>query len=256
MMFRRRADDLLVATLEAGGIGLTACYVALEIRYSFGDGRLTGPISFSESAWQLLTLTVQAVALLHIAGRTGRPVLHWAWRIAGGMALACGMALLVINPALTNADAGIASLAAAYAAPAALAMLARRQMPTADLRDGLTLYAVVSGFAWMTLQIREAFHPGAIGLYRAPVADAELWAWSGAWLAYGVALMMQGIRAGDRLLRMFAMAVVGLVCAKVFLVDMSDLAGLWRVLSFLGLGLALIGLGAVYRRFVLPTKQA
>jgi uncharacterized membrane protein len=52
------------------------------------------------------------------------------------------------------------------------------------------------------------------------------------------------------------MAVVGLVCAKVFLVDMSDLAGLWRVLSFLGLGLALIGLGAVYRRFVLPTKQA
>jgi uncharacterized membrane protein len=31
---------------------------------------------------------------------------------------------------------------------------------------------------------------------------------------------------------------------------MADLGGLWRVLSFLGLGLALIGLGAVYRRFV------
>jgi hypothetical protein len=30
---------------------------------------------------------------------------------------------------------------------------------------------------------------------------------------------------------------------------------LWRVLSFLGLGLALIGLGAVHRRFVLPTQH-
>ena len=50
-------------------------------------------------------------------------------------------------------------------------------------------------------------------------------------------------------------SVVGLVCAKVFLIDMSGLTGLWRVLSFLGLGLALIGLGAVQRRFVLPAKQ-
>jgi len=32
------------------------------------------------------------------------------------------------------------------------------------------------------------------------------------------------------------------------------LDGLWRVVSFLGLGLALIGLGAAYRRFVLPAK--
>jgi uncharacterized membrane protein len=41
----------------------------------------------------------------------------------------------------------------------------------------------------------------------------------------------------------------------VFAIDMSDLTGLWRVLSFLGLGLALIGLGVVYRRFVLPGRD-
>ena len=35
---------------------------------------------------------------------------------------------------------------------------------------------------------------------------------------------------------------------------MADLTGLWRVLSFLGLGLALIGLGVVHRRFVLPAQ--
>ncbi len=49
--------------------------------------------------------------------------------------------------------------------------------------------------------------------------------------------------------------MIGLVTLKVFLVDMSGLEGLWRVLSFLGLGLALIALGAVYRRFVGRTAR-
>ena len=53
----------------------------------------------------------------------------------------------------------------------------------------------------------------------------------------------------------FLTPVIGLVCIKVFAIDMSGLTGLWRVLSFLGLGLALIGLGVVYRRFVLPANQ-
>ena len=38
--------------------------------------------------------------------------------------------------------------------------------------------------------------------------------------------------------------------------QMGALVGLWRVLSFLGLGLALIALGAVYQRFVLPPRAA
>ena len=51
-------------------------------------------------------------------------------------------------------------------------------------------------------------------------------------------------------MRLSALAVVGLTSAKVFLIDMAGLDGLWRALSFLGLGLTLIGLGAVFRRFV------
>ena len=81
-------------------------------------------------------------------------------------------------------------------------------------------------------------------------AKSELWAYSGAWLALGAALMAAGWRSGLRGLRLAALSLVALVAAKVFLVDMAGLGGLWRVLSFLGLGLSLIGLGAFYRRFV------
>jgi uncharacterized membrane protein len=67
--------------------------------------------------------------------------------------------------------------------------------------------------------------------------------------------MAWGIGWGDRALRLVGLAIIGLAAAKVFLLDMAGLAGLWRVLSFLGLGLALIGVGAVYRRFVIEPAQ-
>ncbi len=254
-LFRRRGDDLLVATLEAGAVAFAACFVALEIRHWFGGGNLAGPFGFNEIALHLLTLAVQATAYLRLAQRTGRPMLHWAWRILGGIALALATLLLVLNPALTGAHAGVLSLLAAYFVPAGLAMLACRSLAEPELRRTLSAYALAAGFAWISLQIRQWFHPGAMSLISTPVDEAELWAWSGAWLAYGIALMALGIRRDSRMLRLTALGVIGLVCVKAFLVDMADLTGLWRVLSFLGLGLALIGLGAVHRRFVLPAQR-
>ena len=182
-------------------------------------------------------------------------VLAYAWQILGAIALGYGVAVLVLNPMVTGAQAGVLTLLAAYLAPACLAVLARRKVPNPEPRTGLGAYAVVAGFAWITLQIRQFFHPGGMGFPGTPIEAAELWGWSGGWLAYGIGLMAQGIRTGQRLLRLTALGVIGLVCAKVFAIDMSGLTGLWRVLSFLGFGLALIGLGVAYRRFVLPAAQ-
>ena len=109
-------------------------------------------------------------------------------------------------------------------------------------------YAVLAAFAWIHAGGAPLVPPASIGLDAAPIEDAELWAWSGAWLVFGAALMAGGIRAGSKALRLAAIAMIGLTAAKVFMVDMAGLVGLWRVLSFLGLGLTLIGLGAVYRR--------
>jgi uncharacterized membrane protein len=255
MLFRRRCDDLLVATLEAGAVTFLALFVALEIRHWTGDGDLTDPASFTEVALHLLTIAIQATGYLYLAQRTERLVLVWAWRVLGGIALALGILVVVLNPLVTGASAGVAALFAAYLAPCCLAALARGKVADKEVRMGLGLYVVVAGLAWITVQIRQYFHPGGMALSAAPVEAAELWGWSGGWLAFGIGLMVQGIRSGQRLLRLAALGVIGLVCVKVFAIDMSGLSGLWRVLSFLGLGLALIGLGVVYRRFVLPSQQ-
>ena len=41
----------------------------------------------------------------------------------------------------------------------------------------------------------------------------------------------------------------------IFLVDASELEGLFRVLSFLGLGLALIGIGFFYNKVVFARRE-
>ena len=251
VMFRRVADDLVVAVLEAGAVTLMAAFVVLEIRHATTGGEMLGDGSFAEVAFDLTFLALQAGVHLYLARRTGRRVLGWAWRIEGTVALALGTVLLLVNPLLTNDVAGWPALAAAYLVPAVLAALAMRYVAAGRI---LGLYAVLAGFVWITVQIRMLFHPTAPSLDHSGIVAAELWSWSGAWLAYGIALLAAGMWRGERALRQAGLAVVALVAGKVFLWDMSDLDGLWRVVSFLGLGLALIGLGAAYRRFVLPAK--
>jgi uncharacterized membrane protein len=236
--------------LEAGAIAFVSVLIALEIRHWSARGELRGAGSFTEATTHLATLATQAAASLWLARKTGRPMLAWAWRIQGGIAFALGCVLLLVNPAFADLDGGFVALLFGYLVPALLAALAYRMATMTELRQALRGYAVLAGFAFIGLAIRDAFHPGAMGLGVSDIDDAELWAWSGGWLLYGAVLMVLGIRAGSRPLRLWAIGLIGLVTAKAFLIDMAGLTGLWRVLSFLGLGLVLIGLGSVYRRFV------
>lgn len=140
-----------------------------------------------------------------------------------------------------------------FALPGVLAAAAARAEASAwppQFRAVLAGYALVSLLAWVTLEVRRHFQPLAMALDLAPPGGAELYAYSFAWLAFGACLLALGVKHGSRVLRLAALGVIGLTVLKAFLVDMGGLGGLWRVLSFLGLGLALIGLGWVYRRFV------
>ena len=259
-LFRRRADDLVVAVLEAGALAFVAALVLLQVHHAANGGSLDvlNP-TFGEAAVQVDALALLALGVAWLNGHRPRAVLHWGGRLLGGTALAGGAALVLLNPALTNAAVGQGpvwnALLPAYLVPALLAVLALRLAPRS--RPVLAGYAVAAAFAWVTLQVRQVFHPGRLSvIVTDPMTDPEAWAYSGVWLLLGAVLMAAGLRTGQRPLRLAALGLVGLVTAKVFLLDMADLQGLWRVLSFLGLGLSLIGLGAFYRRFVQTAPEA
>ena len=73
---------------------------------------------------------------------------------------------------------------------------------------------------------------------------------------FGVALLAAGIFLRSLPLRAASAAVVVLTVLKVFLIDMSDLTGIYRALSFLGLGAVLIGIGWFYQRLLFPRPTA
>jgi len=254
-MFLRRADDLAVAVLEAGAVAFATVFVALEIRHWQGSSDLAADTDRLELGLHVSALGAQALAGQALSRRAGRRVLDFAWRLQGTLALLGGVLLLIYNPVWADEASGRAELAFAYLVPALLAGLALAQPAIAPVRKPLGGYALLAGFAWLSLTVRLAFHPGA-DLGRAALTEAEMWTLSGAWLLYGAALMAAGIRLRARAVRLAALGVIALVCAKVFLLDMAELGGLWRVLSFLGLGLSLIALGAVFRRFVATAKPA
>ena len=59
---------------------------------------------------------------------------------------------------------------------------------------------------------------------------------------------------GARGLRLVALSVLLLTVGKVFLYDLGQLTGLYRIMSFLALGLSLIIVSLLYQRFVRHTE--
>ena len=148
----------------------------------------------------------------------------------------------------------LSSLAIGYLLPAAAAALAMRLLR----KSGATGFAHAAGalavlllFAYVSLEVRHVFQgsPMDLSFARRP-GEAELWAYSAAWLVFGLALLGYGIVRNYREARLASGVFVLVAVLKVFLLDLGGLSGIWRALSFIGLGLVLIGIGLVYQKLV------
>lgn len=260
--FRRDRDDWLVSLLESGAIVFGVLLISLEIRHVI-SGSLTGDYELLEQGLQTIAWTLLGAAFYRVAAGGGRFAVRWAWRVLWSLALGqfVLLQLLAVNPLFERVPVGdmpvLNTLLLAYLAPGALAgyvalTVARDGRRRMALTAGTT--ALVAVFAWLSLEVRHGFH-GSI-LYGGEPTDGEWYAYSAAWLAYGLALLGLAIRFNHAALRYASLTVVMLTVAKVFVFDMSALEGLYRAASFLGLGLALVGIGWLYQRFVFPAPAA
>jgi uncharacterized membrane protein len=79
---------------------------------------------------------------------------------------------------------------------------------------------------------------------------------SGVWLLMAAGLLAAGVRMPDKALRLAGLLLLTATIVKVFLIDAAALEGLLRILSFLGLGIALIGIGKLYTRVLSSESKA
>jgi uncharacterized membrane protein len=114
--------------------------------------------------------------------------------------------------------------------------------------------AVALALAYLTLEVVRFYH-GPV-LTAGSMTDPEQYTFSAVWLGFGVLLLLIGLLLDSKPARLASGAVVTLTIAKVFLVDMAGLAGIWRALSFIGLGLVLVGIGYLYQRLLFPPRPA
>lgn len=72
---------------------------------------------------------------------------------------------------------------------------------------------------------------------------------SGIWILYSAVLMVVGILRRGRPLRVLAFVLFGLTIAKIFILDLSFLDTLYRIFSFIGLGVILLAISFLFQKF-------
>ena len=167
------------------------------------------------------------------------------------------LSLGALNPIVTEdpvpGNVIFNALLLAYAGPVILlGLIARRAdaLGWAKIRPALGLLALVLALAYVTLETKRVFQGPAMVAW--PLTAAEAYAYSAVWLLSAFALFVAGIKLARQYIRYAGLGVMALVVVKVFVSDMSDLEGLYRILSFMGLGICLVGMGWLYTRFVQP----
>jgi uncharacterized membrane protein len=111
-------------------------------------------------------------------------------------------------------------------------------------------------FTLINLEIVDYFSVGPYMEFRWERQMSRDLTMSLAWGVYGLALLLIGIIRSQRPLRLASLAFLFAAVLKVFLADLSTLVGLYRVLSFMGLGMALLLVSLLYQRFVFRGREA
>ena len=79
-------------------------------------------------------------------------------------------------------------------------------------------------------------------------SNAELYSYSIIWLILGAGTVISGHLKNQLLIQKIGLGLLAAVIVKVFLIDMANLTGLLKALSFIGLGLSLVGLSWLFQK--------
>lgn len=245
--------------MEAASALFALLTVAMLVRHAMHGGVIdTETVTLAEQAIYTLIALGAGAILVAIDVRSPSSVLRYGSMAAGvvSVALIAVQHFLVLNPLFTDESTGTIPvfnlLFLAYLLPAlaagALALYVRDKRPK-WYAAMLALIASLLAFAYATLSVRRLFKGEFIALWSG-LGQLETYTYSALWLVIGVALLTAGVWLKSQVLRIASAALIAVAVVKVFLFDMSELEGVLRALSFIGLGAVLIGIGLFYQRLL------
>ena len=264
-ILKTERDDLAARLCDALGVLLAGLLVFFQIRHALNGGDPLANTSghVEQGLFALMSLGF-AYVLMRLDLARANPVFHFASLAFGVLsALFVVLGLGVVENPLLSSDRilGIpifSSLLLAYLLPGLAAVLFTRAARGVRPRwyvAGAAVLAIALLFGYVTLEVRHIFQGDQIGTWKGASAP-EVWAYSVAWLALGLAFLGYGVLRGSREARLASAALVVLAVVKVFLYDLTGITGLWRALSVICLGAVLIGIGLVYQKLIFARRPA
>jgi uncharacterized membrane protein len=244
-------DRTRIAAAAFGGAGLTA-FLWLIAKQPAGIESPSDFIRLGFAERMIFTHALFAAgwfALAQSEKRVELPMLKYVGWVLAGIALfrVVWFDLLLLNPAFVAQSVGpvpVANLATGHMALVAIWLwLLARFAPVPNTIRTFSLGATIMG---VLATVRQATQ-GSI-MSGGFIDTGENYLYSAALLGLAIVWLARGMMAGSRLLRMAGLALLTVVTLKVFLIDAAALTGVLRILSFLGLGIALIGIGWAYGR--------
>lgn len=212
-----------------------------------------------------LTLALFAPGVVLYWRREGASALRWVAAVAAALAITW---LAVVRPWSSFPHSSVRvwnevgwSYGVATLAVLAAVILARRKVVGATEPAGvpaaiLGVCVVVSGFAWINVEIANAFAAGVRFTWQYEHDPARNLTVSIAWAVYAIVLLVVGVATGRAGPRWASLVLVLLTIAKVFLFDLGHLTGLYRAASVFGLGVSLLLVSLLYQRFVFRRVRA
>jgi len=221
--------------------GLAAAHLAICL----GFITVAIPLQF-HAVWITIGWLAEAAALLVLSERLPEPGAQ-AFRVLGSFALGAAVFRLLfiehIHPQhlLLNMRCLTYAIAVAIFSGIAITSERFRKFATASL-NALALIGLTSE---------------VVDFFSASKTQRDF-TWSALWMLYGAGLMIVGFRGRSSFLRWLALILIGLTVGKVFLYDLSALERIYRVLSFLALGILLLAISFAYQKkwIALPEDDA
>jgi uncharacterized membrane protein len=233
--------------------------LAILVRHAASGGVLDDrvPTLGEQSIYTLLTIGLSGV-LMTLDIKSPSRALRYGSMLAGVVATLNVLALHLgaLNPYFSGENTGswpfLNLLVPGYLLPAlayaGLASYARQRRP-APYVAMLAITGAILSFVWATLSVRWFWQGENIASWKG-FLEGETYTYSVVWLVIGVGLLAVGSWRNALSLRLVSAGLVLVAVLKVFLIDMANLEGILRALSFIGLGGVLIGIGLFYQRIL------
>ena len=258
--FSRSGEVAMGHLMEWAAVVFAAVLMMLQVHHGFHDGDMhRDVVSLNEWATHVIGFMLLGGLLLAAGRWWPRDVFRRGGAIIGslGLIVALVQLCLILNPLLSDqqilGDRILNTILYVYGIPALLAALGAwclRRSEKTWIPQIIGVAALLLAFTMVSLEVRHWYQPDAMELSIQDPTLPEMYTYTAAWLAMGVVLLVTGVMRHSAVLRYSSLVLMLVVVLKAFLLDTRHLEGMYRVMSFFGLGVSLFVLAFVYQRFV------